>query len=337
MIIYHLVFSYFLLNSYDFRFEKIIKDYLDIVMVICFVAVFQYVSYFIRFSYGADFSYLGFDMGNLNPKTIRVQAWFQEPSFLAYSIMPAVFISLGKIFKISDFISYKKAIAVLIVLLLSFSSIGYLGLIISLLIIIFNKYSIIKKPRIMLVLVLVFIFSSIFFYNIPDIKLRVDDTYQLFMDESITKKDIDSKNLSTYAIYSNFRVTKEVASRNLFFGTGLGTYEDNYNKHINEVIPSSTLRDNYSLNKKDANSLFLRLLSEVGLFVLSLVLSFLFLNKISYSKVSDKNKIIWLFNNGIFVLILLRLIRQGHYTMLGFLFFTLIFYYTHKFYVKRVS
>ncbi len=109
-------------------------------------------------------------------------------------------------------------------------------------------------------------------YKTPDIKFRVDDTVKLFFDKNVTGKDVDRINLSTYAFYSNYKVTKETIKHNPMFGTGLGTYEYNYDKYLKKTIPESSFRKYYKINRKDANSMFFRILSETGLFGTMLLL-----------------------------------------------------------------
>ena len=73
--------------------------------------------------------------------------------------------------------------------------------------------------------------SAFFIYNIPAVKLRVDETYQLFSKEDVKPMDIARTNLSTYALYSNFKVTQAAFVENGILGSGLGTYEINYDKY----------------------------------------------------------------------------------------------------------
>ncbi|MDH7446367.1 O-antigen ligase family protein [Aquimarina sp. 2201CG14-23] len=283
-----------------------------------------------NFHYGASFSYLGFDLGNFGTGNDRLQSWFEEPSFMAYAMMPAIFVALSRLFNLHKNISKVKAILIIGILLLTKSSVGLLGLLFSLIIVVFSKYPIIKKPTYFIPLIITIPLLGFSIYQIPDVKLRVDDTYDLFSDDNVSKQDISKTNLSTYALYSNYRVTKKTFFNNVFLGTGIGTYESNYNKYINELIPATALRDRYQLNKKDANSLFMRLLAETGLAGIFLFFFFIQRNKIKFSSINLDKRFLWAFNNGIFVLIMLRLLRQGHYTSLGFIMFLLLFYFFKK-------
>lgn len=332
LIVFNLAFSVCLLNAYRFDLRKVCKDYLTIVKVIGVVSIVQFISLKVGFLYGADFSYLGFDMGNFDFAIQKgIQAWFQEPSFLAYAIMPAVFIALSDLFGISSMLGKRNAIFILIVLVLSWSSTGILGLLIALAIVLFSKYPILKKPIYLVLMISLLPILAIVAYQVPEVKNRIDDTASLFLNDHPTIEDIDKTNLSTYALYSNYRVTKKTFSQNILLGTGLGTYEENYDRYINTVIPESPIRDRYQLNKKDANSLMLRLLVETGVLGLLFISLFLYNKRIRFETIMTVgNGYLWAFNNGILVLILLRLLRQGHYTSLGFVLFLLVFYFSKK-------
>ncbi len=171
---------------------------------------------------------------------------------------------------------------------------------------------------------------GIIIYNIPAVKFRVDDTYNLFSAKNVSKEEINKTNLSTYALYSNYRVTKEAFLKNPLFGTGIGTYEDNYYMYINKIIPKTPIREKYHLNDKDANSLFMRMLVEIGLIGVIIFLLFTFFNRVNFSSNNIDQRFFWAFNNGIFVLIVLRLLRQGHYTSLGFIMFIMLYYFLKK-------
>lgn len=328
LIVFHLLFAYLLLNSYKFDLKDILTDYKKITKWICYVAIIQFVSLKVGFVFGADFSYLGFDMGNFFMGQNRAQAWFQEPSFMAYAIMPAVFMALAKLFGIDTHLTKKETLLILLTMLLCASSTGLLGFIISLLIILFGKYPLLKRPIYLFTLFLLVPIVSFLMYLVPMVQQRVDDSVALFFTSNPTSADINKTNLSTYALYSNFRVTKKTVGSNPILGSGIGSYEYSYDRYINEVIPESPIRDRYQLNKKDANSLVFRLLAETGLLGTFLFLFFIVVHRLTFSAIVHNYGYLWALNNGIFVVILLRLLRQGHYTSLGFVLILLLLYQT---------
>ena len=328
------LFSYLLINSYQFDIKKIFKDYTDIIFLAAIVVVIQLIGVMTNLSFLIDFSYLGFDTGGivLNAPRGRFHSWFYEPSFMAYAFVPVVFASLSKLFRIGNLISLPKAIFIIIIFLMTQSSVGFLGLLLSISLIGFSKYPIIKRPIVLFFILFSFVVGTLLIYRIPPVKLRVDHTYELFFTEDITAEKIIQTNLSTYALYSNYKITQTSFMKNPFFGTGIGTYELNYDIYLNEVIPLMSWREYHKLNRQDANSLLFRILVEMGAFGLFCVLYFIFSYRIKFidSKRTDFKQYLWVINNGIFVLILLRLLRQGHYTMLGFLMLIIIYFISYK-------
>lgn len=326
--------SYILLNSYNFDLTRLLKDYIKLIYVASIVGLVQFISQKTGFNFGANYSYLGFEMGNYRvlPNT-RIQSWFYEPSFLVYAFMPVVFIVLASFFRLTKIISLQRGIIILLVFILSKSAIGFLGLLLSLIIIISYKYSLFKTPKTIIITTILIIITSVSIYRIPEIKFRIDDTVKLFFDVTVSGKDVDKVNLSTYALFSNYKITLNSLKKNPLFGTGLGTYEYNYDKYLFSVIPKSNFRKYYKINRNDANSMFLRLLVEIGILGTVFILYLIFKNrvKLNYTKnLSDQDVNYWLISNGIFVLILIRLLRQGHYTMLGFTLFLLMYFYANK-------
>ena len=87
----------------------------------------------------------------------------------------------------------------------------------------------------------------------------------------------------------------------------------------------------------DANSLFIRLMSETGILGLSLFFIFMFkflLLKKGYEYPDIRDYL--LINQGIFILFVVRLLRTGNYFGNGFFLFFFIYYLSHKIVNKRI-
>ena len=332
LIIFNLTFAYFLINAYKFEIQRIFADYIQLIYFAAIVGFIQLGSQITGFRYGADYSYLGFDMQNFNMGIWRMQSWFQEPSFLAIAFTPVAFVGISRLFNLTQMISVQKSVIVIVALMLSQSSVGLVGLLLSLIIVITNKYSILKSPLIAMGSFLIFLFVSIAFYSIPLVKLRVDDTFGLFFDANVTAEDIENANLSTYSMYSNFKVTQAAVKDKPILGSGLGSYETNYFKYVKHVLPKNRITEIYALNERDANSMLLRISAELGLLGILLLAWFIYRNRITLSFKRNMQLEIdyWVINNAIFVIFLVRLLRQGHYTMLGFMVFVLIYFYSKE-------
>ncbi|MBO0320977.1 O-antigen ligase family protein [Muricauda sp. CAU 1633] len=232
---------------------------------------------------------------------------------------------------------YKTASLIVLTVILSKSSLGFFALLLCLLLIVFSKYPVVKKPIFLSIFGISTCIVAILLYNVPEMKFRVDDTLELFTSNKVTAKQIDKTNLSTYALYSNYSIVKHSMSENPLFGAGLGQYPFIYDKTIEEVVPKSTYRENFRLNREDANSLLFRLLAETGLLGSILFVFFVFNYRIKWSERTSDNHFFWTLNNGIFILIILRLLRQGHYSMLGFALMLFIYFETYTKNKKNVS
>jgi O-antigen ligase len=80
-------------------------------------------------------------------------------------------------------------------------------------------------------------------------------------------------------------------------------------------------------NKMDANSMLLRLMSETGLYGLILMISLIIRCWIFKKGAADRET--WVMSNGLSLIIIIYLIRQGHYFINGFPLFLWMFYYLY--------
>ena len=141
------------------------------------------------------------------------------------------------------------------------------------------------------------------------------------------KANLTTVNLSTFALFSNSLVAYNSFRDNPIFGSGLGSHKLSYHKYIGDIVDVNKIST--FLNVDDANSLFLRLLSETGLF--GIIIFFYFIFKFHLSKKRDESNYLWIINNAILVMFLIRLIRIGHYFIYGFFFFFWLYYFAWKF------
>jgi O-antigen ligase len=131
--------------------------------------------------------------------------------------------------------------------------------------------------------------------------------------------------LSTYALLSNFFITVKVFKESPFFGNGLGSHQISHSKYIDKLSGVEDFYNSYyerfiDLNAADANSLFLRIISEVG--ILGLVLVIYFLVKF-YCNASNN----YIISRSILIYILYKLFREGHYFSPEMYFFICIYYF----------
>src|SRR5690606_37181188 len=91
----------------------------------------------------------------------------------------------------------------------------------------------------------------------------------------------------------------------------------------------------FNLNGADANSMFLRLLSETGLFGVLIFIYIIF--KFYLARDENHDTYHWLVSNGILIMMLLNLFRQGHYFLNGFPFFVILYIYNSISYDKYLT
>jgi hypothetical protein len=177
--------------------------------------------------------------------------------------------------------------------------------------------------------------------NAEEFKARVDGMNELFvnniLDENTKGESTRGKikrirsflsrvHGSSFVFFNNYTVTKQNFIKNPIFGTGLGSHEFAYDKYsLNKIIGGI-----YEFNTGDANSLFLRTVSEVGLMGIIFIILFAFKyfvsNDLNQREIDDY----WLIGNALLVLILLTYIRQGNYTYNGFFMYCWMYFYNSK-------
>lgn len=319
--------AYFLLirmNGYNV--DKLFKIYLRIALIVAIIGIIQEFSFLIGFKLGYDYSWIIPKWKCLPAKggMLRVNSIFLEPSHLVISMAPALFISLVTIFKNNTYYLTKKAsTAIIICFVLTFSVLFYIAILISMLII----YSKEKKSRYLLMVLIMAIFFYIGYSCLPEIRMRVDDTVGVVTGALPPTHS----HLTVYAYISNASVAFKSFMKNPLFGSGLGSHLISYDRSICPSCSNVFLQDGYTgINKTDANSLFLRLISETGLFGIIVVFYFIFRFRLNYGT----NKNMQILSNAVFVLFIIQLLRQGHYFYNGLFFFVWIYYFVFKIYNK---
>lgn len=249
----------------------------------------------------------------------RLNGLLLEPAHYATIMLPATYITLRK--KL-----YFKLLIILTTVLLSKSSIGYIGLILILFLPLLKIKYFLKYSIIVFAILGVSFFYVYTKWNIPKDTINENILVRRIKDTKESLQSINtgqfkqSTNLSSYALLSNFFVAKSI-----FFqyplGSGLGSYRHEYEKVYPELSPPKyLLMQNLSkINKQDANSLFLRIWADLGIFALLIILYFIYR---SYKVFKSDDKIA---EQGAFFYLVIKLLREGHYFPPEFYFFLLIF------------
>ncbi|MBL7912438.1 MAG: hypothetical protein JNJ41_15365 [Bacteroidia bacterium] len=335
----NLIFYQYVLQYYEFDVKLIFRKYLNISFIVCALGLFQLFSFWIGFKFGYDLTILlplnkwGLNPGGLG---IRINSLFSEPSSLGIAIAPAFFISIYQLItRTNDFISLKRCLVILICYCLSFSSLAFLGIFLSIILITLNfgavRYFLFAIP------LSVFLFF-VAYNNATEFKVRVDGIKELFIDNILDEaKASETKRAkikriqsflkrvhgSSFVFYNNYYIAKQNFAKNPLFGTGIGSHEFAYDKYtLNKLIGGI-----YEFNTGDANSLFLRTISEVGLFGALFLILFVFKYFVSHDIAGGEENSYWLISNALLVLILLTYLRQGNYTYNGFFLYGWMYFY----------
>jgi hypothetical protein len=262
-----------------------------------------------------------------------------EPYYLAVVLIPAFFYLLSNFTSMRKFGNLSREFTNMLIVgvcfVLTFSTAGLIGFALVIIFWLYNrKYFSVTNWKIIF-LPLVILLLTVIFTNVKDgwqeFNTKYTETLNAFTVKKLSKKEASSLNSSSFAIFSNYMIAKASFSDNPITGTGLGTHEKNYLDKFGNFFDEDFLKRYGAFNANDANSLFLRLMSETGLLGLSLFFIFLFKNFLWQRGYANKElRAYTLINQGIFIWFVVRLVRTGNYFGNGFFLFFFIYYFSCK-------
>lgn len=269
----------------------------------------------------------------------RIFGIMGEPYFLAVALLPALYFSFYKTTIFERALSTYKNLIVLASLALcfifTFSSAGFLGIGGIFIFWLINKrYLSFKSWKIIFLPIFLSLFVLLF-NNVQkewkEFNIKFTQTVAAFSSNSTRKEDINDLNTSSFALYSNFVIAQASFSDKPLTGSGLGTHENNYKKYFSKYFDKDFVIRYGVFNTADANSLFVRLMSETGLMGLGLFFTFLFKNFLVRKGYEDTDtRDYTLINQSIFIWFIVRLVRTGNYFGNGFFLFFFMYYFTKK-------
>lgn len=264
----------------------------------------------------------------------RVYSIMGEPYFLAVALLPALYYlfncMIGPV-NVRDWKEKWRFIVVLGCYLLTFSTAGYTGIMLSAGMVaanwgLFN----LRKTGIIFIPILLFVIlprlgelRNLFF----ELQVRVDDTVKAFVSRgNLSKNEIAKLNSSTFALYSNFLIAGQSFENYPITGAGLGSHEISYERYFDQFLDKRFKIMYGKFNTKDANSLFIRLLSEGGLIGLGLLFVAIF-GFFIYRRGLDvpELSLLTIINQGVFLMMIVRILRTGNYIGQGFYFFFFLY------------
>jgi hypothetical protein len=333
-ITYSAMAFFLLLKSNDFKIEDLFNRYMQLAFYVALWGLITEV-----------FLLQGIAITDKIKQTsngfFRIYSVMGEPYFLAVALLPALYFQTYRFLNEKAYrASFRNWIHLGVIglcFLFTFSSAGYIGL--ALIVVMYmwsaDYFSLLRGQARLLIAPVIIILGITFYNNLKDalseFQVRVDDTLSLFQGGEPDVKAISEVNSSTFALYTNYIIAQESFVRNPFLGSGLGSHPVNYDITFAKYFPPDFIERFGTFNKFDANSLFLRLMSETGLFGLGAVLIFLwrfFMGK-KYIR-HPKFRYLNIINQSIFILVMVRLVRTGHYFGNGFFLFIFMYYYTKK-------
>lgn len=316
-----LLFYYYVYIYYGKNVKRIFEVYVKWAYWVSVIGIIEVVSYNIGFKYGYDYSWLMNKWGIVEGGIlgIRVNSIFSEASQLAIVLGPAVYVSIYNLLHKNNFVINKiQSIVILIVVFLSTSSTGYIGIMLSLLL----ASDSIRLRNVIFGGVFSIIVFNVIYSNVPEFKLRVDAAVALWVYQDYA---IENTNTSSFVLYNNYQIATKALEDHPIFGGGLGSHEVAYEKY-SLTNNMAAFKEGFAFNKSDANSMLLRLISETGL----LGVGFIFLVLIrGFVGRQQRDELIdyRIVGQATFVIIILYLLRQGNYLINGFPLFVIIYYY----------
>ncbi len=312
-------FYYYVILEFKYDVEQLFKWYLYGCYIAAILGIIQFVSFQLNFFWGYNFHWLFNKWGVAKGGNfgIRVNSVFGEPTYLGAVLSAAFFVSIYNLFKKEPYYLTRFQSAIIVVVyILSFSGLGQTGIFLSLIFLAINfglvRYIFIAIPAALLLF-------NLLYNNSKDFRERYDGVIQLF---TTGKFELGKTHGSSFILYNNYVVAMENAKNNPLLGSGIGSHPIAFEKYS---IGKKIKVYGFNLNSADANSMLLRLISETGLFG---VVIFLFIIFKYYVKRDENNDTFhWLVSNGVLVMILLNLFRQGHYFINGFPFFVILYIY----------
>jgi hypothetical protein len=136
-------------------------------------------------------------------------------------------------------------------------------------------------------------------------------------------------NATTFAMVTNGYVAWRAFEKSPIIGNGLGTHATSYDKYSPDIVNPHFFM--WGLNRDDANSLFLRLLSETGL----VGVLFVFFLMIYFGRVHGAS--FALIRNAMLPYFIMRLVRFGAYFSMENFFFIMIYGFNYLQYRQHNS
>lgn len=319
-------YSYFKLYDYDFM--KIFPHYITIALIISYLGLIQQLCFLMKFTPGYNLSwfFIGYsgEIATVGP-FMRITSAFTEPAYFAVALTPAMFLGVNCLLtKGNTFLTNKQSIIVILAYLLSFSTLGYFGFLLA---IIFN----LKNIRTIIYSVPLFILLINIMSKSKAIYSRINGILHFFAG-NVTGEE----NFSFLVIYNNLNITLNNFINNPLIGSGLDSHQYVSQKSFPDIFMVKNIKKFLihakpeDLNYRDASTMYLRIISELGVFGLVSIFLFLYFNRV-------KNKFDngWLLQKMCIVFFLTYSLRTGQYVRFELWYFIGLYYCIKRYQDKQ--
>lgn len=315
-LLFIVIIGYSIFFSYNlYAIDSLFSKYLKIMYFICILGLIQFILCLLLQVDIFPFTLDGYIQKQPAHRIMRIHSILAEAGNLGTLLTPAVAVIFNKR---NFFIENKKlSIVILITFFLTLATISLVALALIINYWLYNKFKFLKYAYLFIIISIIpFLFTTM--KNIEVTGEMNNQNFFTIMQYKVVQSasaldsneinDYESLNASSYAILANLWVAKNAPSR--IIGTGLGTHPESYKR----VYPE-TGHYLYGLNSQDGYSLLNRIFSEFGWIGLSIYVLFIIKN------INTKNAI----NIACLFYIITILMRGGHYTMYGVIFFNFLF------------
>lgn len=260
-----LVFWLVVLNI--FRYQRYSPDsifllYLRCAKLAACIGIAQQIAYLLDVEILYDLRWVLIGVGNLDVSGsyLRVHSLFTEPSYFAAFLMPALYFSILRLIGSSKFLGLGWSMIFIIALLCTFSTIGYIGLILCILFALRLSFRHVLISA-MVVLTLLTVASVS-----PVISSRVSS-----ISDVITGGLGGDENLSVLVNALNLNIAKNMLSEYPTFGLGVGAYRVYSTPYLEDFVAGdenlmARVKDQLEqFTLTDGGSMYLRLSTELGI------------------------------------------------------------------------
>jgi hypothetical protein len=235
----------------------------------------------------------------------RLKSFYSEPSFYIYMTLPALGYCLNAYMKNRKY--GWETLTFVLSYFLADSSLGFIGL---MLVCIFAFARHVRGWQVVAAAVLLCGLVTGLYFVSANFQLRVRDTAMALATQELT-----GTNDSTWALLSNLYVVGRTVATHPVTGVGIGGYRYAYDSYIGDLT-GLDLSNMPELNRDDANSMFLRVIAELG--VPGLLILCIFLLVCARVRGSPYREI----RNALLPYLLVRMGRLGNYFTPELYFFT---------------